>query len=135
MSIQLAVLKSGEDIIADIKEIHKEDTDEIVAYLFIDPLVLKTSFKNEPVVLNENSSQSGNTTTMSSKLNISFYPWIPLSATNKIPCAADWVVTVIEPVANLKNLYLEKINGRTESERSERSGGDEINQESIDFNE
>lgn len=132
MSIQLAVLKSGEDIIADMKEIRKEDSDEIVAYLFVDPLVLKTSFKNEPVVLTENSLDSVHTATMSTKLDIKFYPWIPLSATNRIPCAADWVVTVVEPVANLKNLYLEKINGRGHEEGS---GENKNHQESFDFNE
>jgi len=132
MSIRLAVLKSGEDIIADMKEIRREDSDEIVAYLFVDPLVLKTSFKNEPVVLTENSLESGNTATMSTKLDIKFYPWIPLSATNRIPCSADWVVTVVEPVANLKNLYLEKLNGRGSETGSQKN---EINQESFDFNE
>ena len=132
MSIKIAVLKSGEDIIADVKEIREEDSDEIFAYLFIDPLVLKTKIKEQPMILNESSSDDGKTKSLSSKLQIDFYPWVPLSATNKISCAADWVVTVVDPIQNLKNLYLERINGN-QNLRPESEGT--YNQESIDFNE
>ena len=34
MSIQLALLKSGEEVIADIKEIRQEETGVLVSYLF-----------------------------------------------------------------------------------------------------
>lgn len=132
MSIKIAVLKSGEDIIADIKEIRKEDSDEVVVYLFINPLVLKTSLKEEPMVLNEQNSEVGKTKSLSSHLEINFYPWVPLSATNKITCAADWIVTVVDPVENLKNLYLDRINGNPNIREE---SGDESDQESIDFNE
>ena len=41
MSIQLALLKSGEEVIADIKEIRQEETDELVSYLFKKPYCVK----------------------------------------------------------------------------------------------
>ena len=131
MSIKIAVLKSGEDVIADMKEIRKEDSDDIVAYLFINPLVLKTSFKEEPMVLNESATSAGKTKQLRSPFQINFYPWVPLSATNKISCAADWVVTVVDPIANLKNLYTDRINGNIDT----RTDQSESHQESIDFNE
>ena len=37
MSTKLALLKSGEDVIADIKEIRQETTDELISYLFKNP--------------------------------------------------------------------------------------------------
>ena len=41
MSIQLALLKSGEEVIADIKEIRQEETGVLVSYLFKDPYCVK----------------------------------------------------------------------------------------------
>ena len=52
MTIKLVVLKSGEDLIADAKEIRGPD-EEVVGYYFKDPLVLKMYQKDEPVVLSE----------------------------------------------------------------------------------
>ena len=40
MSVQLALLKSGEEVIADIKEFRNSD-DELVSYLFKDPFSIK----------------------------------------------------------------------------------------------
>ena len=45
-------------------------------------------------------------------MHVTFYPWIPLSKNNTIPCSADWVVTIVEPIEKLKTQYLERVNGR-----------------------
>ena len=47
-----------------------------------------------------------------------FYPWIPLSAEKNVPCSADWVITIVEPIENLKKLYQEKIDGRDKGNQS-----------------
>ena len=52
MSTQLALLKSGEEVIADIKEIRQETTDELISYLFKDPYCVKIK-KSEVLVENE----------------------------------------------------------------------------------
>ena len=39
MSVKLVMLKSGEDIIADVKELKSEQ--DVVGYYFQDPLVVK----------------------------------------------------------------------------------------------
>ena len=40
MSVKLVMLKSGEDIIADVKEI-KSVEQEVIGYFFHDPLIVK----------------------------------------------------------------------------------------------
>ena len=40
MSVQLALLKSGEEVIADIKE-YRDHDDSLVSYLFKDPFAIK----------------------------------------------------------------------------------------------
>ena len=119
MTLKLVMLKSGEDIIADVKEIKSEE--DVVGYFFHDPLIVKMYSPEEPVVLSEENgieSEHGTTKEISSKVGITFYPWVPLAAEKKIPCSADWVITIVEPMQNLKKLYQEKINGRDKCNQS-----------------
>ena len=120
MTVKLVMLKSGEDIVADVKEI-KSAEQEVIGYFFHDPLIVKMYSPEKPVVLSEENgveSDHGTTKEISSKVGITFYPWVPLSAEKKIPCSADWVITMVEPVENLKKLYQEKINGRDKGNQS-----------------
>ena len=109
MTIKLVMLKSGEDIIADVKEI--KSNEDVIGYYFNDPLIIKMYEPEEPTVLSE-----GTTNQYSSKINIVFYPWVPLSAEKRVPCSADWVITIVEPIENLKKLYQEKLDGRQDSQ-------------------
>ena len=119
MTVKLVMLKSGEDVIADVKEI--KSNEEVIGYFFHDPLIVKMYSPEEPVVLSEENgieSEHGTTKEISSKVGITFYPWVPLAAEKKIPCSADWVITIVEPMQNLKKLYQEKINGRDKGNQS-----------------
>ena len=112
MSVKLVMLKSGEDIIADVKELKTEEG--IVGYYFHDPLIVKMHHPEEPTVLYEEDSSRG----YESRISVQFYPWIPLSEESRIPCSADWVVTIVEPVKNIKKLYQERIDGRHKGNQS-----------------
>ena len=68
----------------------------------------------EPTVLNE----EGSSREYESMISVQFYPWIPLSEESRIPCSADWVVTIVEPVKSIKKLYQERLNGRHEGNQS-----------------
>jgi len=112
MSVKLVMLKSGEDIITDVKELKTEEG--IVGYYFNNPLIVKMHHSEEPTVLNE----EGSSREYESKISVQFYPWIPLSEESRIPCSADWVVTIVEPVKNVKKLYQESLNGRNKGYQS-----------------
>ena len=112
MSIKLVMLKSGEDLVADVKEI--KSNEEVIGYYFDDPLIVKIFESEEPIVLNEGDSMKQ----YSSKIDVTFYPWIPLAKDVRIPCSADWVVTIVEPIDKLKKQYQERVNGRGESDQS-----------------
>ena len=113
MSVNLVILKSGEELIADVKEI--KSGKDVVGYFFDDPLALDYEADEEPEILLEEETESK----YNSKVSISFFPWIPLSAERKnIPCSADWVVTIVKPQEQLIKLYEEKVNGRNESDQS-----------------
>ena len=112
MSVKLVMLKSGEDIITDVKELKSEEG--IVGYYFNNPLIVKMYHPEEPTVLNED----GSSREYESKISVQFYPWIPLSEESRIPCSADWVVTIVEPVKNIKKLYQERVNGGNKGNQS-----------------
>ena len=112
MSVKLVMLKSGEDIIADIQEIKSKD--DVIGYYFHHPLIVKLRQPEEPVLLKE----EGSTKKLTSKFDVTFFPWIPLTSEGKIPCSADWVITIVEPIKNLKKLYQEKLDGKRESDQS-----------------
>ena len=97
MSIKVALLKSGESVIADIKELISDD--KICGYLFENPNVITYL---EPELLTEE--------TETSKLKISLIPWILITSDTKIPVRSDWVITMVEPIESVKKIYEEKIN-------------------------
>ena len=107
MTVKLVMLKSGEDIIADVEDI--KSGSEVIGYYFDNPLIVKIFESDEPTILNE----EGSMTKYSSTIDVTFYPWMPLSKDTRIPCSADWVVTIVEPVEKLKKQYQEKLNGQS----------------------
>jgi len=105
MTIKLALLKSGEDIIADISEMVAGD--RVVGYYMIKPCVVKLL---KPHVKTDDTPG----------VEISLYPWMPLTKDKKIPVPADWLVTLVEPVDNLKEMYQKDVieygqNNQTDS--------------------
>ena len=112
MSVKLVMLKSGEDIIADVNEI--KSNDDVIGYYFDNPLIIKIFESEEPKVLNEEGSNKEYT----SSVGVTFFPWIPLSKDDRVPCSADWVVTIVEPIEKLKKQYQEKLNGRNKGDQS-----------------
>lgn len=101
MSIKLAILKSGEDIIADIKEL-VDDDGNVISLVFDNPVVVK---------LISNTTLTEEVSDRAYKLQ--FIPWIPLSEDKKIPVKKDWIVTIVEPIKTVKDSYEERMNGKS----------------------
>ena len=40
---------------------------------------------------------------------VSLFPWMPLCKDKTIPIAADWIITMVEPIDKLKDMYVEDI--------------------------
>ena len=111
MSVKIALLKSGESVIADIKELISED--KVCGYLFTNPHKMQVSnsiFLTEESIVPEDGTVS-----------VTFSSWILFTSDNEIPVRPDWVVTIVEPVKDIKKMYEEKVNG-TECEVSSLEG-------------
>jgi len=102
MTIKLCLLKSGEDIIANVSEMNvgNEEERNVVGYFLDKPCVVKM---RDPNLLKEDGAKK------QSGFQVSLFPWIPLSAETRIPIPADWLVTMVEPAYKLKEMYVEDI--------------------------
>jgi hypothetical protein len=108
MSIKVVLLRSGEQVITDVKEVISED--KPVAYLFTKPQKVTV---NRPFLVSEEETERS--------YEITFSQWILLSADDEIAVPTNYVVTLVEPLDSVKEMYLEKING----ENSKDSGTNE----------
>jgi len=117
MAIKLALLKSGEQVIADIMELVNED-DKVVSLVFSNPYIAKLL---TPELLMENSVQLNDEI----EHKVAFSPWIVLSSDKKMALDPKWIVTIVEPHEWIKKSYEEKMNAVTaEQSQSENSIAD-----------
>ena len=112
MSIKLAILKSGEQVIADIKE-YVDDTQRVISLLFSNPYIVRFL---TPELLMEGVVETAETT-VSHK--VSFSPWIVMSEDKSMTVPVDWVVTIVEPIDWVKKSYEEKMNQSLEGVSTE----------------
>ena len=101
MSIKLAVLKSGEQVIADAKELVSEE--KVRGYLFTRPHKVVST---QPLLLTEEQEDDNS-------VEVTLSPWIILSADKEVVVPTDWVVTVVEPLESVVKMYEEKVNGQS----------------------
>ena len=99
MTIKLALLKSGEEVISDIGEM-VTDKKTVVGYYFTNPCraILTTSDDEDDDEEDYNEIETP-------PVSIKLLPWLPLANEDRIPVVADWVISIVEPQPKLKELY------------------------------
>ena len=101
MTVKLAILKSGEDIVADIKEmVVGEGADaRVVGYVLTKPVGVSLNRKEIAIDGEED------------KVQIRLFPWCTLNKNEKITITADWVVTIVDPIDKVKQMYEKEVLG------------------------
>ena len=97
MTVKLALLKSGEEVISDIDEM-TTDREIVVGYYFTNPC---RAILTTPEIQVDESLASDK-----KPVAIKLLPWFPLANEEKIPVVADWVISIVEPQPKLKDLYI-----------------------------
>ena len=113
MTVKVVLLKSGEDIIADVEEMIVGEPPRVVGYFFNYPCSVKL-LGNEPVKNRKDSPF---------KLRIT--SWAPLSKDQKIPVVSDWVVSIMEPIDDLLDMYTTSIKDYEQRQSKTTSSADE----------
>jgi len=104
MSIKLILLKSGETLISDAKELVTEDQ-QVKGYLLKKPH--KVSVEQSILLFEADTDSTDNS------VKVGLTSWITLTDDDEILIRPDWVVTLVDPILNLKDLYEEKVNGKS----------------------
>tara|TARA_X000000368_G_scaffold227196_1_gene179327 strand:+ start:146 stop:505 length:360 start_codon:yes stop_codon:yes gene_type:complete len=99
MTVKLAILKSGEDIVADIKEmvVGEGDSARVVGYILTKPCGV--SLNSKPLQIDDEKDT----------YQIKLFPWCPLTKSEKIPITADWVVTIVDPIDKITQMYTKEV--------------------------
>ena len=101
MSIKITLLKTGEQLISDKKELVAEGQQEPHAYLLENPHTYDITEKEFITEEEKNQGDFG--------INVSLIPWIILSKDKKMIIPTDSVLTVVEPLESVAQLYLDKV--------------------------
>ena len=107
MSVKLLLLKSGEQVLADTKELRRKDdvpmVDKVYGYLLTQPHKVSA---NKPLVLTENVNEERN-------VEITLSPWILLTEDKVMTIPKEWVITIVNPIESIVKMYEEKVNGES----------------------
>jgi hypothetical protein len=101
MSIKLLYLKSGEQVISDVKELIRKDSDKVYGYVLTQPHEVVAS---KAVVLTEDASDDRN-------VEVTLSPWILLTEDKSMTVPQDWIITIVNPIGSILKMYEEKTNG------------------------
>lgn len=118
MSVKVILLKSGEDVISDAKEILDEERKGIIAYYLSNPYIMQLSTKTE----NDDGPTLDGETVDAPKttFTVRYTNWAPLSKDRDFLIPSDWVVTIYDPHDNIMRDYCKKHNIEiTEDERDQ----------------
>ena len=91
MTIKILVLKSGEDVIADIQEM-MSSKNQVMGYFLNKPCVVKIQAKGD-----------------SQDVSVRMHPWMPFAREKMIPLSTDWVVTMVTPVESIQEMYQKQV--------------------------
>ena len=91
MTIKVLVLKSGEDVIADVQEMMSSEN-QVMGYFLSKPCVVKLQAKET-----------------SSDVSVRMHPWMPIAREKMIPLSTDWVVTMVTPVESIQEMYQKQV--------------------------
>ena len=104
MTVKLILLKSGENIVSEIKEGYFEN--KLVCYMLDKPCTI--SINGTYKILDEDDGEN--------KVSISLHPWPSLSSQTTIELIPDWIVTIVDPIDSIKKMYKTQVLGVKENE-------------------
>jgi hypothetical protein len=108
MTVQLVLLKSGEELIADVREIIDKETEKQMSLVFIRPVRITVSQQN---VVNEESTETQNI--------INFEPWLITSKNEQFLVPYEWVVTICNPKDDILDSYITNVGVKEDDSESD----------------
>tara|TARA_B000000532_G_scaffold194399_1_gene160388 strand:+ start:45 stop:392 length:348 start_codon:yes stop_codon:yes gene_type:complete len=115
MSIKLTILKTGETIISEMQELvakGEEATQGMPnAYLLDNPHKVIT--RDKKFLTDEEKQQK------KYGIDVFMTPWIILSKDKKMIVPPDCVMTIVEPIESIKQMYIDKSESKVEEDTND----------------
>jgi hypothetical protein len=108
MTVKVMLLRSGEDVISDAKEILDNEQKGIVAYHLSNPFVMQLQAETEES--DELAVEGQEAPAPKTKYSVRYTHWAPLSKQRSFIIPADWLVTIYDPHDNIMKDYCTKNN-------------------------
>ena len=115
MTVKVILLKSGEDVIADVQEMISPTTEQVIGYFLSSPCVVKIQAKDMSA---------------DSEVSVRMHPWMPIAREKMIPINADWVVTMVTPVEKIQEMYETQVLNDGKKETDQTTSSDEQSEDS-----
>ena len=109
MSVKLLLLKSGEEVITEEKEIVNPETKEPMGYHLHKPFRLDIVSNDGGIVFNNEKGYQ-----------ISWFPWAPLSKDKDFFLPAGHVITAYDPLDSISEQYVQAIREENYEENFKR---------------
>lgn len=109
MTLKLALLKSGEQVLSDIKELVGEDQ-KVFAYLFKDPVTVRVEYMPQLLIEEMITEGTDELEANQNSAQIIMTNWIRLTTDTEMIVPVDWVVTIVSPIENLITMYNQRIS-------------------------
>ena len=112
MTIKVLVLKSGEDVIADVQEMMSSEN-QVMGYFLTKPCVVKLQAKET-----------------NNDVSVRMHPWMPFAREKMSPLSTDWVVTMVTPVESIQEMYQKQVLEDGKEETNQTTNSDEQSEDS-----
>ena len=109
MSVKLLLLKSGEEVITEAKEIVDPNTKEPIGYHLHKPFRLDIVSNDGGIVFNNERGYQ-----------VSWFPWAPLSKDKDFYLPAGHVLTAYDPLDSISEQYIQAIREENYEENFKR---------------
>ena len=115
MSIKLTILKTGETLISDMQELVAQGQEENQgmpnAYLLENPH--KVIIRDKNFLTDEEKAQK------KYGIDVFMTPWVILSKDKKMIVPPDCVMTIVEPIDSIKQMYIDKSESKVEEDTND----------------
>ena len=115
MAIKLTILKTGETLISDMQELVAKGQEESQgmpnAYLLESPHKVITRDKDFLTEEEKQQKKYG--------IDVFMTPWIILSKDKKVILPPECVMTIVEPIESIKQMFIDKSESKIEEETND----------------
>ena len=101
MSLQICLLRTGESIVADVREVIDKEKSEFLGYKVFDPFVIDLTDVGTVSVVDDEVQPNFHRST-----KVVFRQWAPLSESMEFQFAKDFIEVIYPPCRDVENSYI-----------------------------